>query len=127
MKYATSLGIAIAGLLAAVPAMADEATNDLHCYIVSLQMVGNSGNATVQMAGMLAHGYWLGKIDSLIPQSELTDRIVAETATMTNPAIYSAEAKRCGQEMVERGKAEAEMGRQISARGQEMMRQENSR
>jgi hypothetical protein len=126
MKHLTGIALAAAFIFAGTGAMADEATNNLRCYIVSLQMI-DSTNTTMQFAAIMAHGYWLGRLDNLIPLDKLEDRVVAEYAEMINPEFFKSESIRCGQEMMARGKAEAEMGKNISARGEKMMRDENTR
>src|SRR5664279_2284645 len=126
MKH--SLWLVLSGLilLNSADAMADEATDDLRCYVVSVQMLSTT-NTAVQMAAMMAHGYWLGKVDGLIPQQELEDRVIAEFSNLSNPDVFKAEATRCGLEMMARGKAEADMGKDMTARGQKMMEQQNTR
>jgi len=64
------------------PAMADPTTDDLHCYIVSLQMI-TSPDPTQKIAGTMAHSYWLGRIDGRTPQLDLGAGVLAELPAMS--------------------------------------------
>ena len=75
-----------------------------------------SPDATQKIAGTMAHSYWLGKIDGRNPQLDLEASVLAEIPAMTNQDLFRAEAVRCGQEMIKRGQAETEIGKDIRRR-----------
>ena len=110
-----SLCLVLASFFLGAPAAADPTTDDIHCYIVSLQMI-TSSDPTQKVAGTMTHGYWLGKIDGRSPQLDLEGSVLAELPAMANEALFRAEAVRCGQEMIKRGQAETEIGKDIQRR-----------
>jgi hypothetical protein len=112
--------IALAWFFPGSPAMADPTTDDIHCYIVSLQMI-TAADPTQKIAGTMAHSYWLGKIDGRAPQLDLEASVLAALPAMANQDLFWAEAVRCGQEMIKRGQAETEIGKDIQRRAADQL------
>ena len=107
--------------------MADPITDDLRCYIVVSSQLMASENPTEKMAAFMAQGYWLGRIDGRAPDLDLEERLIAEFPNTTKSEFFRAEAARCGQEMVVRGKAVSAIGENIRKRGLKAMQEENIR
>ena len=105
---------------------ADPLTDDLHCYISTLSLVSSS-DPKVQVAGMMAHSYWLGRLDGRAPDLDLESRVIAEMPFLQNSERLRAEMIRCGGEMAARGKAEKDMGDDMQKRGAEMQKLQDSR
>src|SRR5689334_21642795 len=84
------------------PALAGPITDDVRCFGLTLQMM-QSQNCTEQMAGTMAHSYYLGRIDGRMPELDLEERVIAELPNMTKPDFFKAEATRCGPQMTARG------------------------
>jgi hypothetical protein len=107
------------------PAAADQAQNDVRCLVVALQMAGAEAPA-VRAAGLTASFYWMGRVDASIPPDTLEDRMIAEAAAMRG-AGFEAEAQRCSGELVTRGQAMSDIGKDMQRRGREMELEEKSR
>jgi hypothetical protein len=126
MGKCLALALLIASLSAGRPALADPITDDVRCFVLTLQMM-ESQNATEKMAALMAHSYYLGKIDGRMPDIDLEERVIAELAYMSKPDFFRAEATRCGREMTARGQAEKAMGEDMKKRGLKAMQEENAR
>jgi len=70
--------------------------------------------------------YFLGRIDGRAPGADLENQIIAQIKTLNNEQ-FRAEAQRCGQILLVRGKATTEIGRDLVKKGQQEMQLENSR
>ena len=126
MRKCLAVAFLAASLSAGNPALADPVTDDVRCFVLTLQMM-QSQNSTEMMAGMMAHSYYLGRIDGRVPDLDLEERVIAELPNMTKPDFFRAEAMRCGQEMAARGQAEKAIGEDLKKRGLKMMQEENTR
>jgi len=120
------MALLIAPLFAGKPALADPITDDVRCFVLTLQMM-QSQNSTEKMAALIAHSYYLGKIDGRVPDIDLEERVIAELSYMTKPDFFRAEATRCGEEIKVRGQAEKAMGEDMTKRGLKAMQEENAR
>ena len=124
MRIWAAMGVA-ALVLMARPVAADQAQNDVRCLVVALQMAGSEAPA-VRAAGLTASFYWMGRVDASIPPDALEDRMIAEAANLRGSAL-EAEAQRCSGELMTRGQAMTDIGKDMQRRGREMELQENSR
>jgi len=121
---------ALAGLLAtsplpeAAPAPVDTAS-DVRCLIVYMQ-ISSSTDPKLQTAGLIGTMYWLGRLDGRAPDMDLESQIISELKTMVGER-FRAEARRCGEILVVKGKATVDMGHDMIKKGQEMKQLENSR
>lgn len=120
MNKIIRMGLVIIGslLMTSASALADDATNDLHCLMVYMQVSGSS-DAKLQTAGTIGTIYFLGKLDGRIPGLDLEGRIITEAPKLPL-AAFQAEAARCGTELKTRGQAETAMGKDLQQRGVKM-------
>ncbi|HXS06737.1 MAG TPA: hypothetical protein VN723_08115 [Rhizomicrobium sp.] len=125
MRIWALMGVAATLVLMARPVAADQAENDVRCLVVALQMAGADAPA-VRAAGLTASFYWMGRVDASIPPDMLEDRMIAEVAALRG-ATLAAEAQRCSGELVTRGQAMTDIGKDMQRRGQEMELEEKSR
>ncbi len=116
MRFPFLLACALA--LVPLPALADPVTDDLHCYMVSMQMQ-QSPDAQTKNAGLLSSFYWEGRLDGRNPKLDLKKRIVAETAALTDAGTFKAEARRCAAEMQARAARTMAVGQDLQTQAQQ--------
>ena len=126
MRKCLAAALVAASISICNSATADPITDDLRCYIVTSQMLA-SENSADKLVAMMAHGYWLGRIDGRAPDLDLEERLIGELPNMTKSEFFRAEAVRCGQEMIARGKAVSAIGESMKKRGLKAMQEENIR
>jgi hypothetical protein len=98
------------------PALAPAiAVADVRCLIVALQM-GSTPGAEAQTAAFMSVMYYFGKLDKGVRDAELEQAIAQEALKMTQGEV-ATEARRCGSELQERGKAITTIGNDLVARG----------
>jgi hypothetical protein len=126
MKKITRYVLAVPVILIslATGAYADPNTDDVHCYIVYNSMSASSDKA-MATAGFMGQIYWVGRLDGRAPDFDLEKAIIAELPVMTGD-FFRAEAKRCGDAMIQRGQGLTAMGTDLQKRGAEMMKEEKS-
>ena len=105
-------------------AVADATTDDLHCYIVSTELIA-SKDSLRQTAGLMGAFYFSGKLDGRTPELDLENRVMAELPKLTGDTLR-AEQMRCGAELKTRGQAAAAMGKDMQQRGAKMLEEDNS-
>jgi hypothetical protein len=122
----------LVGLLAAAPTpdaaaapVAVDTASDVRCLIVTFKAT-SSENPAAKTAGLIGSMYFLGRLDGRTPNADLESQIIAQIKTMTS-ADYKAEAVRCGEILVVKGKTTTDMGHDLMKKGQQMMQLENSR
>ena len=111
-------------LLAAVLALAafqvhaqeEEATADVRCLIVGMNVAG-MGDAAQQSAGQMLSMYYMGRLDAHLPKLDIEALIMKEAAAMSS-SDFAAEARRCGNSLSDRGREIQRMGKDISEREQ---------
>ena len=113
-----------AALMTATPAFADITTNDVHCYIVFMQM-GSSLNPVRQDASTLGMLYYMGRLDARTAGFDLEAGIIAELPVMKG-AVRTAEAQRCSQEMEDRGTSANAMAEDLQLKLELQRQKENS-
>jgi len=91
------------------------AVADVRCLIVALQM-GSTPGAEAQTAAFMSVMYYFGKLDKGVRDAELEQAIAQEALRMTQGDV-ATEARRCGSELQERGKAITTIGNDLVARG----------
>jgi hypothetical protein len=103
---------------AAPPHGQDDAIGqDVRCLYVYMAM-GTSDKPEMQTAAVIGTFFWYGKLSGRIADSEIEDRIVAVIAAQ-NAESFMADARRCGDQMVERGKAMKTLGAHLEEKGAE--------
>ncbi|HKD46984.1 MAG TPA: hypothetical protein VKB67_04820 [Rhizomicrobium sp.] len=105
-------------------AAADATTNDVHCYIVYMQM-GSSKEPGVQSAGIMGTLYFMGKLDGRNPDLDLENAILTEIPKLRG-GVFNDEAARCQSELQARGQAETAMGKDMQQRAAKMQQEQNS-
>jgi len=88
---------------------------DVRCLIVALQM-GSIPGTDSQTAAAMSVMYYFGKLDTGVRDAALEQAMAQEALKMTQ-ADAASEARRCGSEMQERGKAITTIGNDLVARG----------
>ena len=87
---------------------------DLECLAIAFMMVGNKDDSIKQI-GLMTSLYYLGKIDSKNPTTDLEQPIYDELTKIT-PVTAEAIGKRCGAELQARGKSLTDVGQRIENR-----------
>ena len=101
----------ISGALLATGATAqnDEATDDLRCLVVGLNL-NQSPIETLRGASVLMTIYYMGRLEGRDPNLDLKGRIADEGRKMSAGDMQS-ETRRCAAELKAKGEAIAEMGK----------------
>ncbi|MGO9133575.1 MAG: hypothetical protein ACLP8A_05935 [Methylovirgula sp.] len=114
--------IAMAAAIAGAPMFASKAladdpatTADLRCLVVGLRFAG-SPTENLKQAGLIETLYYLGRLDSRIPNLDLEGQ-VGTLLTKMNEQDFKTEAQRCGLLLSQRGQALQTMGKDLSAKG----------
>ena len=93
----------------------DAIGQDVRCLYVYMTM-GTSDKPEMQAAAVIGTFFWYGKLSGRIADDEIENRIAAVIAAQ-NADAFMADAHRCGNQMVERGKAMNAMGAHLEERG----------
>ncbi len=112
------LGAAMAAMMGGT-AQADAVTDDVHCLLIFMQMSNVQAQAA-QTGGLIGSFYYMGKLDGRAKGLDLENLIMAEIPKMT-AASFQADARRCGDEMTQRGNAASDMGRDLQQRGAQLL------
>ena len=127
MKFlaASLMGFFVLSPLAEAGPAIDDTASDVRCLIAYMQ-ISSSSDPKLQTAGMIGTMYWLGRLDGRAPGINLESQIISEMKTMVGDR-FRAEARRCGEILVAKGKVTTDMGRDLVKKGQEGLQGENSR
>ena len=93
----------------------DSIGQDVRCLYVYMAM-GTSDKPEMQAAAVIGTFFWYGKLSGRIADDEIESRIVAVIAAQ-NADAFMADARRCGNQMVERGKAMRTLGVHLEKKG----------
>ena len=86
----------------------DTIGRDVRCLYVYMAM-GTSGKPDMQAAAIIGTFFWYGKLSGQIGDDEIERRVTAVIAAQSADK-FTADAQRCGSQMVERGKAMNALG-----------------
>ena len=89
---------------------------DVQCMVVAFKLM-SSGKPDLRSAGLLSAVYYIGRLDARSPNADIETLVVRQAATMTD-AEFSAEAKRCGSALSQKGQEITRIGQAIIARAQ---------
>jgi hypothetical protein len=111
--------------LAATAAQADPVTDDVRCFVASIQLL-SVANDSIKMAAMMSHSYYMGKLSGLSAE-DLEARTIAELDYMSSAPNLQKEAARCGEELKARGAMEKKIGDDIQKHAPQIDQQQNSK
>lgn len=103
-------------------ALADtsEITDDVRCIYVGLEAAQSTDPAKQESAVVVAM-YFLGRLDSLMPQANLEDLLIKESPAMSKPSVFDAEATRCGLTLKVKGRMMQQVGNRLLLRDRETL------
>lgn len=104
--------------------LGDETVGDLRCMVVAMRM-SESENPVMRASGSSAMMYFLGRLDGHAPNANLEQGLADAVTTMT-AEDFAAEGRRCGQIMIDRGKALTAAGEGLIRRGEKAQQERNS-
>jgi hypothetical protein len=104
---------------------ASEVTDVVRCIFVGLEAAQSPDPARQQGAVVVAM-YFLGRLDSLMPQANLEDLLNKESAAMNKPSVFQAEANRCGLTLKEKGRMMQQVGNRLMLRDEETQQNPSS-
>lgn len=110
-------------LLASSAARGDAISDEVRCFIVSLQLM-QAVDPAQKLAGTVAQSYWMGRIDGHTPKIDLEASVLAEIPQIIKPGIFQAEAMRCGTEMQALGAEVKAIGESLQRKGAAMLHDE---
>ena len=110
-----SFGMAL-GLYQEVYASNHQVASDVRCVVVGLRMMQMTAPQQ-QGAGTMVTLYYLGRLDSRVPDAEADGLIESEAEKMT-AAEFRANAVRCGKAFSLRGKEIQKIGADLSRKAQ---------
>ena len=109
----------------AVLADASEITDHVRCIDVGLGASQSTDPARQQGAVVVAM-YFLGRLESLIPQANLEDLLIKESPAMSKPSVFQAEATRCGLTLKDKGRMMQQVGNRMLLRDKETLENQAS-
>ena len=93
-----------------------DATNDLHCAVIGMQLVGDpSSTAEAKQAGTMITIYYVGRLHGRAPGVDLEQSILDYERTLTLD-LLNAERQRCGAEFRQVGQDLQALGQRLTAR-----------
>jgi hypothetical protein len=98
------LALAVSAFRPARAAESPETTADLRCMVATATALGSIEDPRQKAVVMMAGAYYLGRLDGREAKLDLNRRLMEVRDTMS-PADVRSELKRCGAQMIERGKA----------------------
>jgi hypothetical protein len=110
-----AVGIVI-GLCQVVFASDRQAPTDVRCVVVGLRMVEMTA-PQARAAGMMLSVYYLGRLDSRVPDAEVEGLIEKEAREMTE-AQFRANAVRCGKALTLKGREIQKIGADLTRKVQ---------
>ena len=119
-----ALALALFVGFGAAPAPDDETAGDLRCMVVSLQLM-SAQDAQTRASGFSAMMYYLGRLDGHAPGTDL-EQSLADTVDAMTAEQAKAEAQRCGQTLIDRGKVLTDVGQGLIKRGEKREKDRNT-
>jgi len=104
---------------------ASEITDDVRCIYVGLEAAQSTDPARQESAVFVAM-YFLGRLESLIPQANLEDLLIKESPAMNKPSVFEAEATRCGLTLKDKGRMMQQLGNRMMLRDRETLEKQGS-
>lgn len=114
MYFSTVLSVVIlAQAPVSVPAPRYSAAVEAHlqCMALAASMGGTETDEQMRMGSVAAIGYYYGRIDAIAPSTNIADGL---TRFLRQPDVISAQAERCGKEMMAIGRRMQADGRAVS-------------
>jgi hypothetical protein len=118
-SYLASL-VLLTMLVSPTKLLAQNADNiaDIRCVAVALRLAELPA-AAQKSSGLLMAIYYLGRIDGRAPTLDIEELIFEQISKMTG-ADYSAEATRCGKDLIEKGQKITQLGQDLTKRGRQL-------